>query len=204
MNDLQSARDDLAFLRNLIGDDGKQMRGFGRGYFAAGLLYGGQMVLSAAQMLGYLPRDPATYLAVGFGPTVLFLIVLTWILIAGRREMEGAGTTTRAVTGLFGVVGIANLVLAAVVGVVAWRENSATTWLIFPCAVFVLQGAAWYFAYMMRRKAWHLVVALGWFASAVAMALTITEIGWYILFAGVGLWLCMALPGYVILKSVRT
>jgi hypothetical protein len=101
------------------------------------------------------------------------------------------------------VVGLANLALIAVVGSVAWREQSATTWLIYPCAVFVLQGAAWLFAFMMRKQIWLLGVALGWFACAIAMALTVTMAGWFILFAGAGLWLCMALPGWAILRQTR-
>ncbi|HWD29316.1 MAG TPA: hypothetical protein VG387_19240 [Rhizomicrobium sp.] len=203
MSDIQSARDDLAFLRGLVGDDGRPLQTFGQAYFVAGLIYGGQMLLHAAQTLGYIPWDPAATLLISFGPTVVFLAILAWIIIANRRHADGAGTASRAVSGLFGVMGNANLVLAAVIGAVAWREHSATTWLIYPCAVFVLQGAAWFFAYMMRRKAWHLIVALGWFACAIAMSLTVTAIGWYILFAGLGLWLCMALPGYAMLRSMR-
>jgi hypothetical protein len=204
MNDVQTARDDLAFLRGLVGDDGTPMRSFGQAYFAAGLIYGGQMILHAAQTMGYLPQNAVTGLLVGLGPTVLFLPILAWIIVANRlKTAPSTGMATRAVSIIFGVTGISNLFLAAVIGAVAWREQSATTWLIYPCAVFVLQGAAWFFAFMMQRRAWHLVVALGWFASAVAMALTATALGWFILFAGAGLWLCMALPGFVILRGTR-
>jgi hypothetical protein len=205
MSDMQTARDDLAFLRGLVGDDGRPMRSFGQAYFAAGLIYGGQMILHAAQAMGYLSQGPVTGLLVGLGPTVLFIPVLIWIIVANRlKTAESAGMATRAVSIIFGVTGVSNLFLAAVIGAVAWREMSATTWLIYPCAVFVLQGAAWFFAFMMQRKPWHLAVALGWFASAVAMALTVTALGWFILFAGAGLWLFMALPGYVILRGTRT
>jgi hypothetical protein len=204
MTDVQSAREDLAFLRGLVGDDGRQLRSFGQAYFAAGLIYGGQMILHAVQAMGYLPQDGMTALLIGLGPTVLFMPVLTWIIVVNKRDaVSGAGATARAVSGIFGVAGLANLVLAAVIGAVAWREHSVTTWLIYPCSVFVLQGAAWLFAFMMRRKGWHLVVALGWFASAVAMALTVTALGWFILFAGAGLWLFMALPGFVMLRGMR-
>lgn len=198
--DSQSARDDLAFLRTLIGDDESiQMRSFGEAYLAAGLIYGGQMLLHAAQALGFLPGSGVAALAIGLGPTVLFVPVLAWI-IARSRKRPVRGTVGRAVTGMFGVVGMANLALIAVIGSVAWREGSVMTWLIYPCAVFVLQGAAWLFAFMMRRRPWLLWVALGWFACAVAMALTVTMTGTFILFAGLGLWLCMALPGWIMLR----
>jgi hypothetical protein len=204
MSDMQTARDDLAFLRGLVGDQGSgPMKSFGQAYFAAGLIYGGQMLLHAVQAIGWLPQDGITGLLIGLGPTVLFIPVLTWIIVANKRQAAQGGTATRAVSIIFGVTGISNLFLAAVIGAVAWREQSATTWLIYPCTVFVLQGASWFFAFMMQRRAWHLVVALGWFACAVAMALTVTALGWFILFAGAGLWLCMALPGFVMLRSLR-
>ena len=200
MSDVQNARDDLAFLRGLVGDDGRQMRSFAEAYFAAGLIYGVQMLLHGANALGWITGGTTFGLVVGLGPSVLFAPVLIWIILRNRKNAV-YGTVNRAVSGLFGVVGIANLVLAAVIGTVAWREASVTTWLIYPCAVFVLQGAAWFFAFMMRRKAWLMLVALGWFVCAVAMALTITTPGWFIVFAGLGLWLLMALPGFAMLRT---
>ncbi|HEY0106972.1 MAG TPA: hypothetical protein VGB91_12885 [Rhizomicrobium sp.] len=195
----QSARDDLAFLRALVDDDDSAgSRTFGEGYLAAGLIYGGQMLLHAMQAMGWIGGSGLAALAIGFGPTVLFVPVMTWIVVRNRANPV-RGTVARAVGGMFAVVGLANLVLVAVIGSVAWREGSVTTWLIYPCAVFVLQGAAWLFAFTMRRRPWLLGVALGWFACAVAMALTVTMTGYFILFAGLGLWLCMALPGLIML-----
>jgi hypothetical protein len=91
--------------------------------------------------------------------------------------------------------------MALIVGSVAWREHSITTWLIFPCCVFVLQGICWLFAMIMRRKNWFGLVAAGWITSAVAMAFSVTSLGWFILFGGLGLWLCMALPGFITMRS---
>ena len=201
--DTQSARDDLAFLRGIVGGEGpQQMRSFGEAYLAAGVIYGGQMLGHAAQALGLIPGGPVLSLLIGLGPTVLFVPVLTWIILRNRSNVVH-GAVNRAVTGMFGVVGLANLALIGVIGSVAWREGSVTTWLIYPCAVFVLQGTAWLFAFMMRRRAWFAAVAAGWFVCAVAMALSVTAMGYYILFAGAGLWLCMALPGWAVLRGGR-
>lgn len=203
MSDAQSARDDLAFLRGLVGDDeNAQTRSFGEAYFASGLIYGGQMLLHAAQSLGLISQAPPAALLVGVGPTVLFIPVLSWIIYRNRKNAV-RGAVGRAVAAVFGVIGLANLALIAVIGSVAWREHSVTTWLIFPCAVFVLQGAAWLFAYMMRRRAWFAWVAFGWFAAAIGMALSVTALGYFILFAGLGLWACMALPGLAMLRQAR-
>ncbi|HXC54478.1 MAG TPA: hypothetical protein VNU97_04225 [Rhizomicrobium sp.] len=199
--DAQSARDDLAFLRALVGDDASsQSRSFGEAYFASGLIYGGQMLLHAAQALGWISWGPLPALLIGVGPTIVFIPVLSWIIYRNRKN-TARGAVGRAVAAVFAAIGLANLFLIAVIGSVAWREHSATTWLIYPCAVFVLQGAAWLFAYMMRRRAWLLAVALGWFACAVAMAICVTALGYFILFAGAGLWVCMALPGWLMLRQ---
>lgn len=201
--DAQSARDDLAFLRTLVGDDEHaQMRSFGEAYVAAGLIYGGQMLLHAAQALGLLPNGPPGALIIGIGPTILFVPVLAWIIYRNRGQAI-RGAVGRAIGAVFGSIGVANLFLIVVIGSVAWREHSIATWLIYPCTVFVLQGTAWLFVYMMRRRPWFLAVALGWFGCAVGMGLTVTAIGWFILFAGIGLWFCMALPGWILLRNSR-
>jgi hypothetical protein len=201
--DAQSARDDLAFLRTLVGDDEHaQMRSFGEAYVAAGLIYGGQMLLHAAQALGLLPNGPPLALFIGLGPTILFIPVMAWIIYRNRRRAV-RGAVGRAIGSVFSSIGLANLFLIVVIGSVAWREQSIATWLIYPCTVFVLQGTAWLFVYMMRRRLWFLAVALGWFGCAVGMGLTVTALGWFILFAGIGLWFCMALPGWILLRNAR-
>ena len=198
--DAQSAREDLAFLKTLVGgNENAGMRALGEAYLAGGLIYGVQVLLPVAQGLGWLPKNDLASLLTGIGPTAVFVPVLIWIIRRNRTDMP-KGMVGRAVAGVFAAIGLSNLFLIAVVGAVAWREDSQTTWLIYPCAVFVLQGTAWLFAYMMRRRRWLLLVAIGWFASAVGMALSVAATGYFILFAGLGLWFCMALPGWIILR----
>jgi hypothetical protein len=202
-NDAQSARDDLAFLRAIAGDDESiQMRTFGEAYFAAGLIYGAQMILHAMDAVGWLPHASLVELAIGLGPTLLFAPVMVAIIWRNRNNRL-SGAVSRAVGGVFGAVGLAYLFLIVIIGSVAWHLHSVQVWLLYPCCVFVLQGMAWQFAYLMRRRAWFAVVAVGWFLCAVAMALTIFNTGWFILFAGLGLWLCMALPGWVMLRGAK-
>ncbi len=202
--DSQSAADDLAFIRTLMtaGDDGR--REFGEAYFAAGVCYGVQMLLHGFQTLGLLP-GAGLALAIGFGPTVIFLLIMIWIIRRGQRRMKqtGASVVGRAVGAVFGAAGVSNLALVAVIGSVAWREKSLTIWLIYPCAVFVLQGAAWLSSYVLRRRAWLALVALGWFASAIAMAIFIAWMPGFILAAAFGILACMALPGWVMIRLSR-
>ena len=203
--DAQSARDDLAFIKALVGDDeNTQMRTFGESYLAAGLIYGAQMILHAVQAGGFLPNTPAVGLGVGLGPTLVFIPVISWIVYKNRAKKAGQGATGRAIGNIFGAIGLANFFLIAVIGSVALQEHSIHIWLIYPCCIFVLQGTAWLFTFMMRRHGWHLAVAMGFFVTAVAAAYVIpTSIGLFILFLGIGMWGCMALPGWLILRNTR-
>ena len=204
--DTQSLRDDLAFLRALVepSDGGQRYwRAFGEAYLAAGACYGAQLLLVVAQMFGLLPATSAASLAIGILPTVVFIGLLVWIIVRHRGGQVGAGLMARAVGNLFGVLGLANLGLAAAIGWVALREHNVTTWLIYPCCVFILQGAAWLVALSLRRRAWYGWVAAGWIVTGLGMAATIEAVPWFIAFAAAGLVLCMALPGWHLMRTNR-
>ncbi len=198
----QSARDDLAFMRALVASGDSLTRPFGEAYLAAGLIYGLQMVLSAGQQMRWLPTSPAWFMVVGFGPTLIFLAVMAWILWRARGQSRG-GAAARNVGMVFACVGMVNLVLMGVVAAVAIREHNPMTWLIYPCAVFVLQGLAWLIAYCVRLRPWLAVVAVGWFVTALVMALLVDRAAYFILAAGLGLGACMIVPGAVILRLAR-
>src|ERR1700674_5006241 len=85
-----SAQDDLSFMRALVEAGDNAWRPFGEIYLAAGLVYGAQMLLPAGQLLGLLSGRPLAALAIGLGPTVVFVAVLTWILARHRRSRPPA------------------------------------------------------------------------------------------------------------------
>jgi hypothetical protein len=191
-------REDLNFLRTLVEGGQDWQRPFGRVYFAAGLCYSVQMLMHGAQLLGVLPTAGWSAIVVGFGPTVVFLALLT-ILIRLNGPMIGSAVA-KAVGSVFGAVGIGNLVIAAMIASVAWRERGLTTWLIFPCVVMALQGLAWLTAWQLRRRAWILVVAAGWFATSLAMAASIESLAGYVIAAGLGMFGFMLVPGAVMMR----
>ena len=198
----QSAQDDLAFMRSLVQSGSGIQVQFGEIYFAAGLCYGVQMILSATQNLAWTPARGAWTLTIGLAPSVVFFAALSWI-IWRHRHAAPTGVVGRAIGAMFGCVGLANLALIAVIGSVALRERSLTTWLIYPCAVFVLQGAAWLAAFSLRRRGWLGLVAAGWFATAIIMALCVQTPNYFILSCGIGLLLFMVVPGAVMIRLAR-
>jgi hypothetical protein len=198
--EVRTAQEDLAFLRSLIDRDGGTGAAWAQGYFSAGLIYGAQMLMHAGQALGLLPGSGAVALTIGIGPTLVFLPTLMWIGWRHRADRPPA-TAGRAVGVGFGAVGAANIALIVVIGWAALRQHSLSTWLIYPACVFILQGAAWMVAWAMLRKPWLGLVAGGWFAFALAMGFTTERVGLYVLFCGLGIWSCMALPGWLMMRA---
>jgi len=196
-----SPADDLAFMRNLV-EGGGGGPAFGEGYLAAGLIYGVQVILQGLQA-GLAPAMAQPWpLVIGIGPTLVFCAVLGWILWRHRAAANGS-YASRMIGALFGCIGLANFALMAVIGIEALRRHSLEIWLIYPCVVFVMQGACWLAASAIRRRGWYALVAFGWFASAVAMALNMTNLAAFTVAAGVGLLAFMAAPGAVLMRLAQ-
>lgn len=198
-----SIQDDLAFMRALAGGGGTSfLRNFGEVYLATGVCYALQILGHGAQLAFGWFTEPLAASILGGGPTVIVLALIARINWR-RRNTSGTGTVAKAVGAMFGAVGIANLVMVAVVGLQAWRMQSLQVWLIYPCIVMAFQGAAWMAAWTLRRRGWMGLVGLGWFATAIAMGAFIPNMAGYLLALFAGLVLCMALPGYAMMRTFR-
>ena len=197
-----SPQDDLAFLRTLVQSSDRMQKPFGETYLAGGLCYGAQILLSALDTGAIWPPTPIVSIAIASLPTVVFLAILGRVIWRGRTAAQPTGAQ-RAIVNVFGSLGMANLGLILVIGAVALREHNLTTWLIYPCAVFVLQGAAWLVAYSLLRRGWMGMMAAGWMASAAIMAIFIQTTSVFIVVAGGALMLFMALPGWLILRGSK-
>jgi len=198
-----SVQEDLAFMRALAGGGGTSfLRNFGEVYLATGVCYSVQILGHGAQLAFGWFTEPLAASILGGGPTVLVLALIAW-LNWRRRNTSGASTVAKAVGAMFGAVGIANLVMVAVVGLQAWRMQSIQVWLIYPCIVMAFQGAAWMAAWTLRRRGWMGLVGAGWFATAIAMGVFIPNMASYLAALFAGLVLCMVLPGYAMLRTFR-
>ena len=196
-----SARDDLAFIKALIAPEDHWQQQFGKLYAAAGACYTVEMLLHIGQLLRIVPGNGLAAQAVGWGPSVVFVLLLIWII---RRDgPQRDSFTSRAVGAVFAAVGLTNMALCATIGSVALRLHSETIWLIYPCVVMILQGLAWLVAFMLRRRAWLGIVALGWFGVGVAMAISIDNMTGFISAAAVGVVCFMLIPGLYLMRQDR-
>jgi Na+/H+-dicarboxylate symporter len=175
---LDSARDDLAFLRALVSDGGQVQGSVGAGLLAGGLCYGMQSLAQWALLVSGWRAPPLLQLAVGLVPTVVFL----------------------AINAAFGGAGVAAMTTAAIFAYLAIRHQSIMIWLFHPMMVCVVQGTVWYIAYAVRRHGWIGLVSAGWFATALLLALLI-ESHWFVLLLGVSLLVFMALPGWALMRN---
>jgi uncharacterized iron-regulated membrane protein len=95
--DLESARDDLAYMRSLVTAGSQPLQStMGEAFMWAGTLYGGQCLLHWLQTLHLAPEEGLGALAIAFGPTVMFCIVLGFIIWKDRKKSTGRCCDARA------------------------------------------------------------------------------------------------------------
>jgi hypothetical protein len=205
MNDTEQARSDLAFLKALVEEGGRSQMTGGAVFLAGGLLYGLQCLVHWTQTVGITRFSDPFMLVFVTAITVAFVIALVVVIWRDRKTVQ-RGVGTRALNAAFAGAGLANLVLCSVFGLVAWRERNQTIWLLYPATTSVLLGAAWYVAWMVRKRQWLAAVWVGWFATAAGLGWLVSsgDLASYILLLGVALLLLMALPGLVMMRHART
>lgn len=202
-SDLQTARDDLAYLRGLVTGTGAMQATIGEAFLWAGALYGGQCFLHWLQVQGVVSEQGLVALAVGWVPTILFCAVLT-VIIWKDRKTKVVGVGARALGAVFQGAGLANLVMAFVFGYGTAQSQNFGLWLYHPIVVCMFQGVAWFVAGQILRKTWLGFVAAGWFVTTAALGVAVfADIGWYLLILSISLFVLMAIPGWVIWRGAK-
>jgi hypothetical protein len=204
MNETRQAHADLAFMKALVEEGGRAQMTGGAVFLAAGLLYGLQCVVHWTQIVGITRFSDPFMLAFVIGITAAFVIVLGVVIWRDRKTVQ-RGVGTRALNAAFAGAGVANLVLCGAFGLVAWREGSITIWMLYAVTISVVQGLAWYVAYMMRRRLWLAAVSAGWYATALGLGLFVStgDAASYLLLMAVALLVLMALPGGVMMRHAK-
>ena len=167
---VQTAREDLAFLRGLV-DDAP----------SAGLWYFGAIYVTIGAticvhlVLSYLLEPPLF----GIGLVVLYgaaSVLFTWI---GRR-MHGPdaasilGVRSRAAGAVFLSAIVAHLVMLSVFAILAWRLETWALIQLAPVVLFVTQGVVWSVLYALGPRTLTLLQAFGWFFGALVLGALIT------------------------------
>jgi hypothetical protein len=200
MTDVQSLRDDLAFLRGLTEDGGKGLARDGFALAAVGLVFG--MVSLFYWLVFWGPLAGARFLFWGVWAAGI-VAMITIVELAKRRLPPSTGASARALSMAWNGVGVS--MTAGGVGLLAagWKlHDGGFVLATFPILLFSLYGAAWSVAYAALRLGWFALVSAGCFVAAVAEGLLYrTPHQWLVL--SIGLFVLVGLPGLAILKKAR-
>ncbi|MEL6360473.1 MAG: hypothetical protein AAFR21_05265 [Pseudomonadota bacterium] len=204
-SDVENAKENLAFLRSLTREAEVANEGtaFGVTYCAAGMLYGLQCIVSFVLTQQSLPASGLLWIIVGTLPTIIFLAIIFSFAWKNRSTPFGISASNRAISGTFASGGLTSIVLGSVFGASAYAQQSLVIWLMFPVVVCALQGGAWFIAAIVRRRVWYGTVSTGWFLSAILLGIFVQNTTIYLLILGMVLLMCMAIPGYIIVRSGR-
>ena len=178
-SDTQAIRDDLAFLRGLVerGDDFLPPL-YAPTSPAVSATWPRPCLVWARAWAGSPPLTAWSIWSSGSGRPSPSSMALT--LLPGSGDGEKLAPSNPAPIGRSlpssAPIGLSNLALIAVNGAVALREKSFTIWLIYPCTVFILQGAAWLTMFVLRRRAWIGAIAALWFTCALGMGWNVTDL----------------------------
>jgi hypothetical protein len=198
----QSAQDDLAYMRTVVEQGGRPRMAGALIYMAAGLIYGVETLVHWGQSINLIRLSMPATLTFVAGCSALFVLVMIVLIARDKTKGIGAGSGSRALNAAFGGAGLANIALMVIFGVNAWRQHDFLIWMLYPCVVFALQGAAWYVAFMLRRKGWMLVVSLGCLVTAALMGMVINT-PTFNLVAALACFAWLAVPGAIMARDAR-
>jgi hypothetical protein len=196
---------DLAFMRSIVEGGGRPPMTLAVCYLAGGLLYGLQCLFHVGQVIGLIRWPDLANLIFVIGISVAFLAVLTWAILRDRKT--GASNrgplAARVTNAAFSATGMANAAVIIVFGVGAVRDQDFAVWLYYAAIVFALQAAAWYVAWVLKKKGWMLAVSLGGWLTAVALGVLVRQPVAYLGVCTAALFLLFALPGWTMFRDAR-
>lgn len=197
---MQAARDDLAFMRELVqaGEPGERARG-GRIIAFGGFIFAGCSALNGAASLGLIPWPPSAFGWSWFVAMGLFLALLFTVI--GRRDTPQS-KTSKAAGMAWAALGsvIFTTVLSCLAANVATGDPAV--WAVLPSVVFAVYGAGWTVSSVLSGRRWEAAVALGAFSAAVAIAF-LSRSSWLYLAYAAGLVLLAGVPGLVMMRARR-
>jgi hypothetical protein len=201
-DDIQEIRDDIAYVRNLLGDDGTILFASGLGLVIAGIVFG-LMVLREALIGGGFLQYPATlHQLMPWDAVVIFFVAFLGIgyyikKVRGKFDTRPSAmtATARAMWAGWVAVGLGHLV--ASVGMSAAGTD------LTGITLFAFWGGGWCVVWAVYRRAWIAAVALACYAVALATGhLWNTPYAGFIVAAGfvVG----AVIPGMVLVRVARS
>ena len=195
---IQSLRDDLAFLKTVASDEGRLPWSLGTSFLAAGVIFGLPVAAAWAQVRGLVAAGP-WQLWMWIGATVLFTGFQLALTKLGPKPQPGA-SLGRAFLPTWSGMGLITVVMVTVFFIAAARLHLWSIFEIWAAVCFALWGGAWWGVAMLRPGRGWMWVALGSFATAIANALLIGSSN-EILGCALGVMVWLGAPGLMIMLN---
>ncbi len=196
---------DIAWMRRLAEEGADAPMQGASILMSAGLIYGAASLAHWAQIAGVVPVFGPVLGVSWLAATVVFLLTLTVILIRLKRRAGVYTAGNRASAAVWEAVGWGIFAFGSVLAVLGWRLGEGAIqvafWLISP-VILVFYGLGWAVTAtaMKSRPLWGL--AIGSFVAAPLLAALAGEVEQYLGNAA-ALFLLMALPGWLLMRSAR-
>ncbi len=198
---IQSIRDDLAFMKSMAADEGRLPGIIGVHFLAAGLIYGLPALAAWAILRGLVDVPQSWAGQMGLWPTVVYIPVMILLFLRAPRPTPGAATG-RALAVAWSGMGLISIATLAVIFIGGARLHVSQMWQVWTSVCFILWGAAWWVVAVLRRDRWWFLVAVGSLITAVINACLIGSPD-EMLGCGVGILLWLAGPGALIILRAR-
>jgi hypothetical protein len=196
-DEMQSIRDDIAYLKAMAdsGRDGAITGGWT--LVAAGGLYGAASLVHWATLSGFGGLPPSTSSWGWLAALLGFFLVL---FLTKRRG--GADSRPRAIAQAWQGIGWGIFFMFAAIALATWRTSSPILISFSPAIVLGLYGVAWWVAAAVTGKRWLVATAAGSFAASLISAWLVTDTAQWLFYA-IALVMLALVPGLVVLREAR-
>ena len=194
---MQTLRDDLAFMKSMAADEGRLPWVVGACFLAAGLIYGLPVIAVWAQERGLIDIPGGWTNWVGVWSTVVFVPLQIALVVLGPKPKPGS-SLGRAFIPAWSGIGLSTVVMVVVIFVAGARLHVPQMWQVWTSICFALWGAAWWVVAMLRPGRGWMLVALGSLATALANSFLIGTRD-EILGCAVGILVWLGAPGLMIM-----
>jgi len=200
MTDMQSVREDIAFMRALAEEGRSTPLLGGAVMLAAGLVFGGASLIHFAISATGAHLTPWIYPILWIGAGVVFTVALQLIKARYRGRAGAQSPGNRAMRAVWRGVGAAIFSLFVAFAVAAWKLDNPVVFALMTSGILALYGAAWTLAAQMSDHKWMNWFALISFAFAALMPLMLDDSRIFLVYAA-ALGLTAALPGAILMRQ---
>ena len=195
---LQTMREDLAFMRAMASEGGQGSPKGGIIIAAGGFLYGAAAMVEWGSLTRRLPFGSVGVWAPWLVATAAFYAVLFFAVRAIKRDGAESGAG-RLVGAAWMGLGFAMFTIILSCVAASTVTQSPVVWAAVPSVFLAIYGAGWTVAATGSRKAWMAIVAALSFLAAVGLGLLAqTSTAW--LAYGAALMLLGGVPGLVLAR----